>query len=97
MFHPKTNYYMSVMNITITTILEQQTIKINIMKIQRVQQHYNNSWHVKYLKIIHTKVVTVINPSAATTLVEQRPGKNFTLSPEFETTTSAMPVQCSPN
>ena len=68
------------MNITITTILQQQTIKINIMKIQRVEQHYNNnSWHVKYLKIIGTKVVTVINASAAVTLVKQRPEKNFRL------------------
>ena len=42
-------------------------------------------------------VITVINASAAVTLLEQRPEKNFRLWAGFEPTTSAMPVQCSPN
>ena len=41
--------------------------------------------------------VTVINASAAVTLLEQTPEKIFRLWAGFEPTTSAMPVQCSPN
>ena len=40
-------------------------------------------------------VITVINASAAVTLLEQRPEKIFRLWAGFEPTTSAMPVQCS--
>ena len=42
-------------------------------------------------------VITVINASAAVTLLEQRPEKIFRLWAGFEPTTSAIPVQCSPN
>ena len=44
-----------------------------------------------------TSVKTVINASAAVTLLEQRPDKISRLWAGFEPTTSAMPVQCSPN
>ena len=40
---------------------------------------------------------TVINASAAVTLLEQGPEKKFRLWARIEPTTSAMPVQCSPN
>ena len=41
-------------------------------------------------------MITVINASAAVTLLEQRPEKILALS-GFEPTTSALPVQCSTN
>ena len=49
------------------------------------------------LSISSNCVLMVINASAAVTLLEQRPEKKFRLWAGFEPTTSAMPVQCSPN
>ena len=42
-------------------------------------------------------IIRHLNASASITLLEQRPEKKFRLRAGFEPTTSAMPVQCSPN